>query len=269
MKQCPVILSVVPPRDAEATAQRIIDALSASTRNEDLYFLDLNAVAPSTCKSIAALFEKARAPVRFVDGCILGGPPRLKSASDLGLSVSSYSDSHETWLRPRIPISGPHSLSALPYGDRIASVLNLNAISESLGAASGLKMCFAAMSKGYTAIATQSFTTAHSLGIADVFRDELSRGLPSHLALAEKSVPPMPPKAYRWVREMEEIALTMSEEGGWGRETFEGAAGIYKAVAEDEVLGKEKHGKRTRGTDVGDVAAAMAEGLAKKRKKTV
>lgn len=44
---------------------------------------------------------------------------------------------------------------------------------------------------------------------------------------------------------------------------------MYKAVAEDVVLGKEKTGKRTRGTSVEDVAAVMAEGLERKRKKTV
>lgn len=78
----------------------------------------------------------------------------------------------------------------------------------------------------------------------------------------------MVPKAYRWVREMEEIAATMNEEGGWGRDIFTGAAGVYKAVAEDEVLSKEKTGKRNRGTSIEDVAAAIGEGFERKRKKT-
>lgn len=273
MEQCPVILSVVPPRDAEATAQRIVNALLAGaslSKHDHIYFADLNAVAPSTCKKIAGLFDKASVPVRFIDGSILGGPPRAKTDPDAGTNVTtSISDPHyENWLRPRIPISGPYSLSSsLLCGDQLASVLNMYSVSSDIGAASGLKMCFAAMTKGFTAIATQAFTTAHSLGVADALRDEASRGISSHFALAQKSVPAMPPKAYRWVREMEEIALTMSEEGGWGREMFDGAAGVYDAVARDEVLGREKVGKRTRGKDVEDVAAAMSEGLAKKRKK--
>ncbi|KAM5351629.1 hypothetical protein ACJ41O_004352 [Fusarium nematophilum] len=264
VEHCSVILSVVPPRDAEATAQRIVDALSQSERSDDLYFLDLNAVAPSTTKTIAALLEKSKVPVRFIDGCILGGPPRL--SPDAGANAASDRGEFAAWYRPSLPISGPESLSSLPNGDRLSSVLNLNPISPDIGAASGLKMCFAAMSKGFIAIATQSFTTAHSLGVADVLRDELARGLPTHLGLADRTVPGMPPKAYRWVREMEEIAHTMREEGGWGSELFEGAAGVYKDIAEDEVLGSEKVGKRKRGTTLEDVAAVAAEGLKKKRK---
>lgn len=271
VEECSAILSVVPPRDAEATARRIVDALSQSNRREELYFIDLNAVSPSSTKAIGTLLEKSEVPVRFIDGCILGGPPKRNTSTDGGSrssSSSSSSSNYSDWIRPRLPISGPESLSALPYGDALVSVLNMNPISPDIGAASGLKMCFAAMSKGFIAIATQSFATAHSLGVADVLRDEMAKGLPAHLALADRAVPGMPPKAYRWVREMEEIARTMSEEGGWGEELFQGAAGVYKDVAEDEVLGSEKVGKRKRGATLEDVAAAAAEGLRKKTRST-
>ncbi|KAF5008635.1 hypothetical protein FDECE_5098 [Fusarium decemcellulare] len=266
VQQCSVILSVVPPRDAEATAQRVVDALSQAERIQDVYFIDLNAVAPSTTKAIAKLLDKSKTPIRFIDGCILGAPPRLKAPADAGSKASPSTNDYADWARPRLPISGPDSLSSLPYGDNLASVLNLNSISSDIGAASGLKMCFAAMSKGFIAVATQSFTTAHSLGVADVLRDEMAKGLPAHLAQAEKSVTGMPPKAYRWVREMEEISRTMSEEGGWTPELFAGAAGVYREIADNEILGAEKVGRRKRGTTVEDVAAAASEGLQKKRK---
>ncbi|KAK5990347.1 hypothetical protein PT974_08614 [Cladobotryum mycophilum] len=265
VQQCSLILSVVPPRDAEATARRVLDALSGSSRKEALYFADLNAVAPSTCKSIALLFDKSSVPVRFIDGCILGDPPRLKASPDLEGQGLKSSSTDADWNQPSIPISGPHSLSDLPDGERIASVLNLRSISPEIGAASGLKMCFAAMSKGFTALATQSFATAHSLGVVDALKHELRELMPVNLARAERSVPNMPPKAYRWVREMEEIAKTMKEEGGWDATLFDGVAGVYKAVEENKVLGKENIGKRTRGTDLDDVAALMAEGLQRKK----
>lgn len=68
VQQCAVILSVVPPKDAEATAQRVADALSGgSSRSEPLYFLELNAVSPSTSRSIESLFQRARVPVRVID----------------------------------------------------------------------------------------------------------------------------------------------------------------------------------------------------------
>ncbi|KAK0389601.1 hypothetical protein NLU13_3176 [Sarocladium strictum] len=269
VNQCQLILSVVPPRDAEATAQRVIDALSGGPKREDLYYADLNAVAPSTCRGIATTIEKARVPIRFIDGCIIGGPPRSKDAPDPGTNQTASDDSHASWKRPRIPVSGPDSLADLPDGAEVADVLNFRVISPSIGAASGLKMCFAAMTKGFTAIATQTFTTARSLGVADELHTEMAELIPRQLQIAEGSVPSMVPKAYRWVREMEEIAKTMEEDGGWTRGLFDGAAGIYREVASDLTLKEEKPGKRKRGTTIEEVATIMSEGLQKKKKKTV
>lgn len=286
--QCAVLLSVVPPRDAEATAERIIDALAGTpSRETPLYFIDMNAVAPSTCKSIAASFARARSPARFVDACIIGAPPRLKSAPNAGTNVSASApppgtgdDDPDAWYVPGMPMSGPHKLSdlSLPgsspddantsFGARLSATLGGNHISDDIGAASGLKMCFASLSKGFTAIATQAFTSAHRMGVLPHLRDELAARLPSHLQSAEKGVVTMPPKAYRWVREMEEISKTHAEEGGFGPELFVGAAGVYKSVAEDSPLGGEKIGKRKRGTTVEDVAAALTEGFERKKKKT-
>jgi hypothetical protein len=82
----------------------------------------------------------------------------------------------------------------------------------------------------------------------------------------------MPPKAYRWVREMDEIAITHADDGGFeGGEEGEGIFGqiakVYKSVAEDTVLGEEKTERRERGKTLEDVSVAMGEGLlAKKRK---
>ncbi|CEI38903.1 hypothetical protein FVEN_g11217 [Fusarium venenatum] len=265
VQKCSVILSVVPPKDAEATAARIVKAVKDSGSEKELHLVDLNAVAPSTIKSIAASVKKEDVPIRFVDGSILGQSPKLTASSDVQVKSSSSSD-FSNWYRPSIPISGPDLLTSLPYGEKLISVLNMNYISPDIGAASGLKMCFASLTKGFTAIATQSFTTAHNLGVLGALKKELGTFYPTVLATAEKGVPSMPPKAYRWVREMEEIALTFNEEAGWDKGMFEGAASIYRAVAEDEVLGQEKVGKRKRGTTLDDVAAAAAEGLQKKRK---
>jgi hypothetical protein len=130
-------------------------------------------------------------------------------------------------------------------------------------------MCFASTTKGFTAICTQAFTTAHRLGVLSELKKEMADFIPAALKSAEKGVPGMPPKAYRWVREMEEIAATYAEEGGFERALFEGVAGVYRAVAEDAVLGKEKAGDRKRGRTVEDVAAAIGEGLEVKRKRKV
>ncbi|KAI1211053.1 6-phosphogluconate dehydrogenase C-terminal domain-like protein [Annulohypoxylon truncatum] len=264
-QSCPVILSVVPPRDAVATAQRIVDALTGPLRRDPsspLYFADLNAVAPSSVKRIAALFSNNAQlgfTVRFVDGSILGGPPHPKPG---GSSASPE------WYLPSIPTSGPNPIAEIPgYGPKLSATLNMKHISTDVGAASGLKMCFASFSKGFTSLAIQAFTTAHRLGVLPTLKSELAAVLPTHLATAERGVVGMAPKAYRWVGEMEEIARTLSEEGGFDPDSFIGAAKVYRTVADDTVLGEEKIGKRKRGTTVEDVALAMAEGLQTKRKK--
>lgn len=177
VRQCAVILSVVPPRDAEATARRIADALAAAPggepgggpRGQPVYYLDLNAVSPATGRG------RLRRRRRWVDAA----------------------------QRARL---GP-ALAGGAARRRPAGV----------GAASGLKMCFAAVAKGFTALATQSFATAHRLGITGELRRELGLVMPRHLASTERGVPDMPPKAYRWVGEMEEIAATMNAEGRLAR----------------------------------------------------
>lgn len=56
--QSDYIFSIMPPRDAKATAERIIAAYISSGRqatdDAPLYFLDLNAIAPSAARSIAS-----------------------------------------------------------------------------------------------------------------------------------------------------------------------------------------------------------------------
>ncbi|KAF4919078.1 hypotheticall protein [Colletotrichum viniferum] len=246
----PFIFSVAPPRDAMSIAQRILKASLGARLEKPLYFTDLNAVSPATCKQIAGMFEEAKSPVRFVDGCIIGGPPKLKDPSG-------------TWYVPSMPTSGKHSLNeACP---ELAQTLNMRRISPDVGAASGLKMCFATTTKGFMGLGIQAFTTASALGVVDELRKEMKEAAPGLLDFAEKSIPLVPPKSYRWVREMEEISDTHRDEGGFQNKAdiFRAMAELYQAMADDAVLGAEKVGKRTRGESVDDVAAALAGGLAK------
>jgi hypothetical protein len=236
-------------------------------RPTPLYFLELNAVSPNTVRNIAALFDKNDSVV-FIDGGIIGGAPRPQSSTDMVTTVSTPGNlSPKGWTRPSIPISGPNLASAPNHGAELASLLNIRHISPSIGTASGLKMCFASTTKGFIAIAIQAFTTAHSLGVLDELRAEMERMTPAMLKTAEGGVVGMAPKAYRWVREMEEIASTHHEEGGFEEELFSGVAEVYRSVAEETVLGREKTGKRVRGTSMDDVAAAMEDGLKAMRKK--
>jgi len=176
--QCDYILSIVPPRDAVITAGRIISALNSTpaprpTSSHPLYFLDLNAISPSTARAIAASFESQTPALRFVDGGILGGPPSLAADS--------------TWKRPGIPISGPHALSTAPAsGTQLADTLNTQHVSPTIGSASGLKCCFAALNKGIAALALQSFSTASSLDVLPHMQKYLEEYTPAVGQLAAR-----------------------------------------------------------------------------------
>ncbi|KAI9817880.1 MAG: hypothetical protein M1827_000999 [Pycnora praestabilis] len=256
--QADFILSIVPPRDALSTAQRIVTAAQKINRERTspLYYIDLNAISPRSATEIADLFKPVPS-IRFIDGGIIGPAPKLKPDTD-----------HQ-WTKPSLVVSGEHELrDAGTSGSHLQEVLNVKHIALTIGPASGLKMCFASTTKGFTAIAIQSFTTAHRLGVLDELKGHLKEYSPKTRELAEKGLVSMPPKAYRWIREMEEIADTLHEEGGFARDMFQGVSDVYRVVADDSELGKERTENRVRGKTAEDVARAMSEGIDRKKVKT-
>ncbi|CZT16828.1 uncharacterized protein RCC_02662 [Ramularia collo-cygni] len=247
------ILSIVPPRDAIATAQRVVGAMSGRVR--PLYYIDLNAISPRSAREIHDIFLKTSPNVRYIDGGIIGNPPMQQADG--------------TFKRPSIPLSGPHSLvDAVPSGDKLRQVLNVRHINEVIGTATGLKMCFASLTKGFTALAIQSYTTAQNLGVLDELKTELDLFSPDTRTRAEKGLVSMPPKAYRWINEMEQIAETHEADGGFlaVESTFRSIARVYDLVKESE-LGNEFTEHRVRGQTAQDVAALMVEATDRRKLK--
>ena len=200
--------------------------------------VDLNAVAPSTSREAA---QRARAAgLEFVDGGIIGGPPR-----------------EPAFTSPRLYVSGP---GAGALESLTGSGLDIRVLGEEVGAASTIKMCYAALTKGLTAIAIHSAVTARLAGIEDAFHAELGASQRAILNHLEKGLPDMCPKAYRWVGEMEEISRTHGDAGLPGQ-MFEGAARIY-ALVERSPLGAEVVEDRKLGTDASDVARILADHVA-------
>jgi 3-hydroxyisobutyrate dehydrogenase-like beta-hydroxyacid dehydrogenase len=253
------LVSIVPPRDAFATAERIAKAVSQpefKQRQEALYYLDLNAISPRSAREINELFSKSAPNVRLIDGGIIGTPPKLKEDG--------------TWYMPSIVVSGPHRLSdSRTSGQHLAEALKIKHVNSTIGSATGLKMCFAALSKGFTALAIQSLTTAHNLGVTQELLQHLEEYNPGARKSAE-SVTRMPPKAYRWVREMEEIAATFEHDGGFEKDEsiFQPIARVYDLVADGTELGQEKTEDRKRGKTMEDVAVLMSEGTRRRKEKT-
>ena len=97
-----------------------------------------------------------------------------------------------------------------------------------VGQASALKMCYAALTKGLSALLTESVVAAEAHGVAGALREELADSQPRFLAGARR-LPDVVPKAYRWVAEMEEIAATFEQVGLKPRMLL-GAADVYRLV---------------------------------------
>ena len=108
------------------------------------------------------------------------------------------------------------------------------------------------------------------MGVLPELKQFMSLHNTSGLASAERGLPGMCPKAYRWVHEMREIGATFEEEGSFegGEGIFGGVAGVYEFVARSSELGKEITGRRVRGKTVEDVALLVGEGLQRRKLKT-
>ena len=260
------ILSIVPPDAAVTMAKRVISVFNGPPtpdREHPLYYLDLNATSPSTARVLDGIFAGSSRPIRFIDGGVSG---YISTSSGVSLpdQPKIIGPPPKDDVLPSIVLSGPHRLASAPMnGAHLADALNTEFIASSIGSASGLKMCFASLTKGLTALAIQSFTTASKLGVMEELQSHLERYSPKTGELAQRGLLGMGPKAYRWVGEMEEIAETMQDIGGFERRVFEGIAEVYRTVAEETDLGETKPG-----TTVGEVANRVSAGLAKEKTKS-
>ena len=236
-----------------ATAKRIASITQEHRKQKTpLYYIDLNAISPRSAATVCDLFQST--PIRFVDGGIIGGAPKQNDSDP------------STWSKPSLVVSGPDTLQDAPVnGTNLAQLLNVKHIAPTIGPASGLKMCFASLSKGFIGIAIQSFTTAHALGVLSELQEHMGAYSPGVAERARRGLVSMPPKAYRWVREMEEISDTMAEEGGFEKDIFRGISEVYRAVAEDTELGEEKTESREKGKTAEEVARLMTDGLKRKK----
>src|SRR5437667_11305936 len=134
-------LSILPPGEAEPLARRLAPTLATLDRKP--VYIDCNAVSPQTAIRIGEIVAPSGA--HFVDAGIIGGPPR------------------PGYKGPSIYASGEHVREALPLRDW---GIDLRAIDGPVGAASAVKMSYAGITKGTTAIAAAMLLGAARLGCA-------------------------------------------------------------------------------------------------------
>ncbi len=206
LDEADMLLSILVPARAVDFAAWI--AAVANAGRADLLFVDCNALAPQTTLRIGEIVMAAG--LAFVDGGIIGPPPR-PGRDDM-----------------RLYVSGPQ---ASEVGQLRDHGLDIRVVSDRVGDASAVKMCYAALNKGLIALATQLTVAAKSLGVEEALWAEFADSQSALVPRMRQQIPRMVPKAYRWVGEMEEIAKTF-EACGLSSKMFLGAADTYDQVTE-------------------------------------
>ena len=234
VRESELLLSIVPPAQAVAVARDVAAALVAT--GSRLTYVDCNAIAPRTAREVAAVIAPTGSG--FVDAGIVGGPPRDTPS-------------------PRFYASGPERAH---FGALADAGLDVRLLGDEVGEASAVKMCYAALTKGTTAIATELLVAARKLGVYDTLIAELRDSQGAQAKRMSDAVPAMPGKAHRWVAEMEEIARTF-EDVGLTPLIFQGAAEMYRLTARSEIGGERPETvDRFRGVDgTVDVLARATE----------
>jgi len=217
------LLSIVPPGDALALAMRLSPVLTAA--NKKPIYVECNAVSPPTMLKIADVVAATGCP--FVGAGIIGPPPKPGSTNT------------------KIYASGPAAKDFARLNDY---GLIVRILGGPLTAASALKMSYAGITKGFTALGAAMMLAATRGGSAEALKAELAESRPDLLRYLSNQVPAMYSKAYRWVAELEEIASFVGDERA-EHEMLAAAARLYERLAEDFAGEKEEIGSMNRFLD--------------------
>ncbi|WP_110668806.1 NAD(P)-dependent oxidoreductase [Salinicola halophilus] len=212
-----LLLSVVPPAEAEALAASLAPHLAAAEAPP--VYCDLNAVSTATLSRLERVVRDTGA--EFVDGGIIGPPPSAEKT-------------------PRIYVAGERADLVTALND---AGLDVRALTGASGSASALKLCFAGINKGMTALTTMMLIAAARHGAGAALRDELAERLPEVITRIDDGIPDMLPKAWRWHPEMREIADFLDDSDPLahnpaGRSTFEGFATLYEQLGDPDSGGE-------------------------------
>ena len=201
------LLSIVPPGDALALAKRLAGVLTAA--NKKPIYVECNAVSPQTMNHIAKVIGTTGCG--FVGAGIIGPPPKPGTTNT------------------KIYAAGPAAPEFAKLNDH---GLIVRVLDGPVTAASALKMSYAGITKGFTALGAAMMLAAARGGSADALKRELAESQPALLAWLTKSVPGMYSKAYRWVAELDEISAFVGDDHD-EHAMLEAAARFYERIAAD------------------------------------
>lgn len=208
------LLSILPPGEALALAQRFAPLLAAANRKP--IYVDCNAVSPATITAIAEVIMATGAP--FAAAGIIGPPPKPDSTNT------------------KFYASGP---AAAAFAKLNGYGLIVRVLEGSLTAASALKMSYAGITKGFTALGAAMMLAATRAGAADALKAELAESQQALFGFLSRQTPNMYAKAYRWVAELDEIARFVGDDYP-EHEMLASAARLYARLAADFDAGKDE-----------------------------
>ena len=235
VEQCDAVFSILNPAAAVIKAREVAQAIRASGKK--IVYVDCNAVAPQTVREIEALVGDAGGV--FVDGGIIGPPPRGKA-------------------KTRLYVSGPNAAVLSQIADE---QLQIRVAGERTGDASAVKMCYASMTKGTMALGMELLIAARKLGVEQALEAEMKESQADMLEWVLSRSGSMPPKAYRWVPEMLEIAKTFEGVGMTPR-MLQGAADMYEYIAATPLGRESPEDAREKARGGADIVRGLADGTA-------
>jgi len=209
------VVSVCPPHAAKEVAESVLAAGFEGT------YLDANAVAPATARDLALLIGPG-----YVDGGIVGPPAIREGSTRLYLSGT-----------------GAHAVA-----DWFAEpILGVRVVDDQPTSASALKMCYAAYTKGSSALLLGVRALAEAEGVSTALLEEWAISQPDLARRLAGTAQGTAGKAWRFVGEMEEIAATFAAQSLPG--------GFHQAAA--EIYTRMSGLKDVSGATLEDVLAAL------------
>lgn len=179
-----VVVSVCPPGAAVEVARAV------AAEGFGGVYVDANAVAPATSRRIGGVVAAGGAG--FVDGAIVGGPPAERGQT-------------------RLFLSGPRAGEVAALFER--SVFETVVLGDEVGAASAVKVAYAAWTKGSAALLLAVRAFARAEGVDGALLDEWARSQPNLEARSSAFARTNARKAWRFVTEMDEGADAFATAG--------------------------------------------------------
>jgi 3-hydroxyisobutyrate dehydrogenase-like beta-hydroxyacid dehydrogenase len=195
------MLSICPPHAALDVAR------SVAVLDFRGVFVDANAISPGAARDVVAVIEAGGGT--YVDGGIIGPPPREPGDT-------------------RLYLSGERAEQVADLFDGTA--VDARIVAGPPGAASAVKMAYAAWSKGTSALVLAIRALARAEGVEDVLLAEWALSQPSLPGRSERAAQAAAAKGWRWIAEMEEIAASMTADGLPGG-FHQAAAEVYRRSA--------------------------------------